>query len=180
MPHTLSPKLPIALGLLILACGCGIESDTIESITEVVNRAGNSGSNGEMSDSSDPFSVANGVMGSANIAESGNDLLSREHSFEPLYPDRDNPFVYPDEVDNNASAPTSTSVAEIQVMGFANVQSNLDGSAKESKVMLKTNVGIKLLAVGEQVGPITVLRIDSPTVELKMGSLIWTATMFDR
>jgi hypothetical protein len=36
------------------------------------------------------------------------------------------------------------------------------------------------LAVGDQVGQITVLRIDPPAVELKMGSLIWTATMFDR
>ena len=115
------------------------------------------------------------------------ELATSSPSYTPLYPDRDNPFVYPADANNDAVVPTSTSVAEIQVMGFANVQSHgksVNGtkasSAMESKVLLKTDLGIKLLAVGEHVGQITVLRIDSPTVELKMGSLIWTATMFDR
>ena len=188
MPQACSIKLPIAqrmlfsAAFLVLAGGCGIEPDTLDSITEVIHRGAGSGMNLRADTSSDLFSSGDGEASNEGFSKDGDPSFSGSHSFEPLYPERANPFSYPTEVDSNSATATGASVAEIQVMGFANVQENsgLGNSVAESKVLLKTNAGIKLLAVGEQVGQIKVLRIDSPTVELKMGSLIWTATMFDR
>ncbi|WP_068257922.1 hypothetical protein [Rubripirellula obstinata] len=191
MHRSCCPKLPIALpatlGFLLFASGCGIDPETLDSLTQVVNRNSDAGLVQGNSDLSDSFSQSIDNQGGRVNTGSGDDSLSAAHSFKPLYPDRENPFVYPSDVDTSTAAPTSTSVAEIQVMGFANVQSggmSVNGTSSipsgESKVLLKTNHGIKSLAVGDQVGQITVLRIDPPTVELKMGSLIWTATMFDR
>lgn len=181
--------LPITLGFLLFASGCGIDPETLDSLTQVVNRSSGNGLASGNSDLTDSFSQS--IDGQGDRANSdnkdGSGSLSAAHSFKPLYPDRENPFVYPSDIDTNAAAPTSTSVADIRVMGFANVQSGgmsvnetSNIPSGESKVLLKTNLGIKSLAVGDQVGQIAVLRIDPPTVELKMGSLIWTATMFDR
>ena len=173
---------PFVVGLLFFAGGCGIEPDTLSSITEVINRGGDSGLNLQAGTSLNSFSSTSGAAGKEGFDENGNPTLSGSPAFEPKYPERVNPFAYPSEAESQSVTPIGTSVTDIQVMGFANVEghSSSDGSKPESKVLLKTNVGIKLLAVGEKVGSITVLRIDSPTVELQMGSLTWTATMFDR
>ena len=162
---------------MLLACGCSMESETLKSITEVVGQSTGSGMvaavGKSLADSSKNSSVNPGSTGAPST------------SFQPKFPDRANPFQYPTDASETVAVPTRTSVADIRVMGFADVVTrngeNPDAAnVAKRRVLLQTSVGIKSLAVGDRIGQIQVLRIDPPAVELKMGSLIWTATMFDR
>ena len=57
-------------------------------------------------------------------------------------------------------------------MGFSNV--------RELQVFLRIDDRIRSLRVGEAFRGIKVVAIREPVVELRMGSLVWTATMFDK
>jgi hypothetical protein len=66
---------------------------------------------------------------------------------------------------------TITTVAQVEVLGFAEVD--------EPRVFLRTKETTKSLKVGDVTDGVEVIAIKPPAVELRMGSLVWTATMFD-
>lgn len=172
--------LTVGMGVM-LSCGCSVEPETLKSITKVVGRSTGS----ELA-----AAVGQSLAESpAKKQQQRADHNAASSSFQPHYPLRTNPFIYPADASEVTPVPTSTSVAEIRVMGFADVrQLSLTAAAgdpvaapqTQQRVLLKTSMGIKSLSVGDQIGQIQVLRISPPAVELKMGSLIWTATIFDR
>lgn len=172
--------LTVGMGVM-LSCGCSVEPETLKSITEVVGRS---------TGSEWAATVGQPLAESpAKKQQKRTDDNAASSSFQPHYPLRTNPFLYPADASEVSPVPTSTSVAEIRVMGFANVRQPaladpagdpVAATQTQQRVLLKTSVGIKSLSVGDQVGQIQVLRISPPAVELKMGSLTWIATMFDR
>lgn len=176
--------LTVGIGVT-LSCGCSVEPETLKSITEVVGRSTGS----ELA-----AAVGQSLAESpAKKQQKRTDNNAASSSFQPHYPLRTNPFLYPADASEVSPVPTSTSVAEIRVMGFADVRQPsladpvsdpagdpVAATKTQQRVLLKTSVGIQSLSVGDQIGQIQVLRISPPAVELKMGSLIWTATMFDR
>lgn len=92
--------------------------------------------------------------------------------FAATNPDRVDPFSFPAGVANSDQAGTTiNTVAQVEVLGFANVD--------EPRVFLRTKGMIKSLGVGRVTDGVEVVAINPPEVELRMGSLIWTATMFD-
>ena len=141
----------VLLAATMFSAGCGVEPETLQSLTQAVNTI--SAQQSLASQEQDPFGQANSV-------------------FEAPYPDRVDPFSFP------AGAPVSdqegttiTTVAQVRVLGFANVD--------EPRVFLRAKEITKSLGVGDVTDGIEVVAIKPPAVELRMGSLTWTATMFD-
>ena len=84
---------------------------------------------------------------------------------------RQNPFEFPiDLLGEQTSDPVKT-VGQISVMGFADVG--------RPTVMLKTPRDVYSLGIGESVDGITVIAINPPAVDLQLGTLNWTAHLFD-
>ncbi len=138
---------------LIGVIGCGASPETMNDLQAAIGRVSQ-------------------VNGSGAMSETTSDA-SKPSSFVILYPDRVNPFEYPaDDVDSAVSSASISSVGEIVVLGFANVGPN-------PRVFLRSSGNTRVLGVGDKLGNIEVQAIDPPRVELKMGTLIWTATMFD-
>jgi hypothetical protein len=139
----------VVLAATMFSMGCGVEPETLKSLTEAVNTI----SAQQSLASQDPFGQVDSVFDAPN-------------------PDRVDPFSFP------AGAPVSdqegttiTTVAKVKVLGFANV----DGP----RVFLRAKETTKSLSVGDVTDGIEVVAIKPPAVELRMGSLTWTATMFD-
>lgn len=100
-------------------------------------------------------------------------LLDQNPDFQAPYPERENPFSFPADVaDANFLGGPAHSVAQVQVVGFADVE--------EPRVFLRIRNETKSLAVGEQMDGVEVVKINPPAAELRLGSLLWTVTMFDR
>lgn len=141
----------MALAATLFSTGCGIEPGTLESLKEAVNTIS-----------------AQQTLASQDRDEiEPNDLV-----FAAPNPDRVDPFAF------QAGAPISdqagttiNSVAQIEVLGFANVD--------EPRVFLRTKGMTRSQGVGGVTEGVEVVAINPPEVELRMGSLIWTATMFD-
>ncbi|MDA8743719.1 hypothetical protein N9N28_03695 [Rubripirellula amarantea] len=158
-----------------LASGCGMNAATIDSIREVVEQS----STGDVSqssnaDSDSPLSVAlSKLKGEADGrgANSGEDPEFTS-TYSPPFPDRDNPFYYPSRGEEAEVNDATASVADIEVLGFASIH--------EPTVLLRTKSGVKSMKVGDRIDGVTVVSIREPVVELKLGTLVWTATMFDR
>ena len=105
-------------------------------------------------------------------AQAIGESLAAEPRFDPPFPDRIDPFSFPDTAPVADSNSTSiTMVAQVEVLGFAYVD--------EPRVFLKTRDTTKSLKVGDLTDGVEVVAINPPTVDLKMGTLVWTATMFD-
>ena len=177
----LASCLATLLGTMALLAGCGVDSETLGSLTEMVDRVSQTSSaasqgNGEI-DGENTFSAAFGAMGGEG-ENTPSGARSSAAKFKPPYPDRANPFRFPSDAETAGSANPGTAVADIQVMGFADVA--VAGGKAQRRVLLKTNAGMQSLSVGQRSGGMLVLRINEPAVELQLGSLIWTATMFDR
>ncbi|TWU59867.1 hypothetical protein Poly51_01400 [Rubripirellula tenax] len=145
---------------MVLTVGCGSDSETLESIREAV---------GQVSRVSNPASGNSADQ----PGDPGNDVVLS--NFTPPYPDREDAFSYPGEGTTSSEQSESAavnSVAEIEVLGFANVG--------QAKVFLRSKSITRSLAVGDRFDGVEVVNIEPPRVEMKMGSLIWTATMFDK
>ena len=145
-------------GHFVLFCtlvlsGCGIEPEAFESIREVVETA-------SMTTTAEPFALQRPE--------------SESMQFDPPYPDRVDPFTFPSGTTIASDQPGTSilSAAQVDVMGFANV--------KEPRVFLRTKDTTKSLAVGDVVDGVEVIGIHPPAVDLRMGSLQWRATMFDK
>ena len=141
----------IVLAATALSMGCDIEPGTLESLKDAVNT----------------------ISAQQSLASQGqHQFRPAERGFDAPNPGRVDPFSFP------AGAPVSdqtgttiTTAAQVQVVGFANVD--------EPRVFLRTKAMTKSLGVGGVTDGVEVVAINPPAVELRMGNLVWTATMFD-
>ncbi|WP_146536692.1 hypothetical protein [Rubripirellula reticaptiva] len=151
----LSAKLGLPVLIASVTVGCGSDPDTLGTLREIVSQTSHSTKSGNFG--SDRDTVASG----ADVRK-----------FTAPYPDRQDAFAYPGQSpEANVAVVSATSVAEFKVLGFANVG--------EPRVFLKSKSATKSVAVGEKFDGVHVLEINPPRVELQMGTLVWTATMFD-
>ena len=95
-------------------------------------------------------------------------------TFEPSYPDRVDPFTYPNDSTLQPSEIDTSikSAAHVDVLGFANLGS--------PRVFLRARDKTHSLSEGDTIYGVEVIEIRPPAVRLRMGSLMWTATMFDK
>ncbi len=132
--------------------GCGVQPETLATLTEAVRTA---------QDHARTLQPPPSVIAAPSKSE-----------FKPAHPNRVDPFVFPSEITDNQRAPVpTTSVAQVRVMGFAEVD--------ELRVLLEAKDSTQSLKVGDELNGIEVVAIKPPTVELRLGNLIWTASMFD-
>jgi hypothetical protein len=150
----MNSKPVLCLLLIAAAClpGCDVDPETMDSLQSAVSTV----------------SAKAATAPAANAPEES--LIAQ---FEPQYPERVDPFVFAVEVPvNNDNSTTINSASRVQVLGFGNVG--------EPRVFLRINDRTGPYKVGDSVGGVEVVSIREPVVELRMGSLVWTATMFDK
>ena len=134
----------------MLAAGCGLEPETIETLQGVVQT----------------------VTAGPAVAEPVEQDSESDATFRPAYPDRVDPFSFPETAPVSDESSTSiTSVAQVEILGFAEVD--------EPRVFLRTRDQIKSLKVDDVVDGVEVVSISPPTARLRMGTLVWTATMYE-
>ncbi|EMI16359.1 hypothetical protein RMSM_06697 [Rhodopirellula maiorica SM1] len=99
--------------------------------------------------------------------------MATEVRFRPKYEERTDPFRFPNDqpaaVVNRESRVSKAT--QLEVLGFAQLD--------VPKVILRTKDSTITLAAGESHFGLQVLEIHPPSVKLRSGNLIWTATMFD-
>ena len=136
--------------------GCNVDPETLESLQAAVN-------------------TVSAAQPSDAVGESATEPKQEtaESQFVPKFPNRVDPFSFPAgiEMGDQDMTPMAT-VAAVEVLGFGNVG--------EAHVLLRINEQSSALRAGESVDGIKVIAINPPTVQLQMGTLIWTATMFDK
>lgn len=143
------------VALLISHSGCGVNPETIEHLRAAVNTVSSDGDS---------------AIGDGPTKEIATGIAKIR--FEPSYPDRKDPFSFPagEGTGKRASSPVAT-MSEVEVLGFAKVG--------QQHVLLRSGESSRSLRVGESIDGIRVVAINPPTVRLQMGTLVWTATMFD-
>lgn len=141
--------------MLVSLSGCGVDPETLESLQAATST----------------ISAAQ-VQVSPEITK-GPATKSSKSQFTPANPDRLDPFTFPSDGNKESGAGSSmTTVAEIEVLGFANVG--------KPHVLLRSGETVRSMQVDESIDGIRVITINPPIVQLQMGTLIWTATMFDK
>lgn len=149
------PRIGITLVGLSMLAGCDADSDSISQLSSVVGR---------VQQVNESLAAAGGTA---------NDVATTGISFAAPYPNRTDPFHFPGDESDAAETPVSLiSVGDIVILGFASVN-------EKPKVFLRSKDVTRVLAVGDRVDNVEVQAIDPPRVELRMGTLVWTATMFD-
>ena len=149
--RTESITFAFVLTVALFSTGCGVDPKTLQSLRDAVNTVSTTS-----------------AVASHDLAEP----MPVDSQFIPPHPERMDPFSF------SASGPVSVQerptipvVAQVQVLGFAQVD--------EPRVLLRTKGTTMSLKVGDRIDGIQVMAIDAPTVELQMGSLLWTASMFE-
>ncbi len=153
-----------ALLVVSLTVGCGVEPETLDSLRAAVETISSDGS-GLTSGLTSGLPQGDGTENDLNTSSGLAD------AFQPPHPDRVDAFSFTAGVEFNGQGSVETSVANVVVIGFANV--------REPRVFLRIEDQTRSLRVGEVANGIEVVAIREPVVELRMGSLLWTATMFD-
>jgi len=139
----------------VVCGGCGIKPETLTALKEAVNAAAaQDGLGGATADTPEVVEVA----------------------YQPLYPNRVDPFSFPGQAPGAATEDTtSDSVTDgigVKVLGFAEVD--------EPRVLLRIKGSTASLKVGETTDGVEVIAIRPPAADLRIGTLSWTATMFDK
>ncbi|MFK8110688.1 MAG: hypothetical protein AB8B91_00715 [Rubripirellula sp.] len=132
--------------------GCGVEPETLESLRGAVNTVSAQSGNAALPSDTEK-----------------NDSLAAQ--YEPPHPERTDPFAFASEAPVNDFSTTINSSTNVEVLGFAHV--------RERRVFLRLKGQTHSLTVGGIASGVQVVAIREPVVELKMGNLVWTATMFD-
>ena len=142
--------------LLISQSGCGVDPQTLESLHSAVR-----GVSSAQEDADPEFESVTQAVATPEV------------QFQPPHPEREDPFNFPagSEVANRESTAT-TNIAEVEILGFAKVG--------EQHVLLRSGEKSRSLIAGESIDGVRVIEINPPTVRLQMGTLTWTATMFDK
>ena len=98
-------------------------------------------------------------------------FAATELQYLPPYPNRVDPFSFPvGTSDAGAERNVPHANVAVDVLGFADVD--------DPRVFLRLDGRTHSLAEGSRVGGIEVVKIKPPVVELRRGTLVWTATMF--
>jgi hypothetical protein len=97
--------------------------------------------------------------------------LETQSKFTPPFPDRVNPFLYPDETSKN-SADTNASNLSVELIGFANVGT--------PRVVIRIGDSVYSPSVGQRIGNLEVISIQPPQAEFRNGSFSWTANLHQR
>lgn len=141
----------------VVCSGCGINPETLTALKEAVNAA----------------SAQNGLGGASPTTPEVVKV-----AYEPMYPDRVDPFSFPGQPSGAPIANSSTAAESVtdgigvQVLGFANVD--------EPRVLLRIKGNTASLKAGDSTDGVEVIAIRPPAAELRIGTLSWTATMFDK
>lgn len=149
-----------ALGPVVLVLansGCSVDPETLESLQSAVN-------------------TVSGVQSDANEAEPTTEpqtVIASEVQFRPPHPEREDPFTFPAGAEvSNRESKAKTNIAQVEILGFAKIG--------EQHVLLRSGDKSRSLTAGESIDGVRVIEIKPPMVRLQMGTLIWTATMFDK
>lgn len=148
-----------ATGLAVLLagqCGCGVDAETLGSLQSAVRVVA----------SAQPESTTDNV-------QKAQATPTLESQFIPPHPQRQDPFSFPDKADTATQDTKALStVSEVEILGFANVGTQ--------HVLIRSGDTTKSLKVGQVIDGVRIVAIHPPTVQLQMGTLLWTATMFDK
>ncbi len=145
----------------VAVSGCGVEQQSLSSLREIIHTASTGGQETEQP------AVADDEADKAF----GQDQY--DVPFDPPYPERVDPFTFPagTTVAKDQPGTSITAAAQVDVLGFADVG--------EARVFLRTKETTHSLSVGDMIEGVEVIGIHPPTVDLRMGSLQWRASMFD-
>ena len=137
---------------LVVSSGCDVQPETMEAFRQVAAQSGNA---------------------QASFAKQV-EVTRVNATFDPTYPNRVDPFTFPDDSTLESSGADSSikSAAQVDVVGFADLG--------QPRVFLRARDKTHSLTVGEMIYGIEVVEILPPAVRLRMGSLTWTTTMFDQ
>lgn len=145
-------RLAMAIAITLpVTVGCGIQPETVTSFRRA---------------------AAQSIQHQASAA-TRLDTTPVKAVFHPSYPDRKDPFSFPYESTLESPGPDTSikSAAQVDVVGFADLG--------QPRVFLRARDKTHSLTVGEKAYGVEVVEIRPPAVRLRMGSLTWTATMFD-
>tara|TARA_R110002049_G_scaffold46487_1_gene135086 strand:+ start:5907 stop:6383 length:477 start_codon:yes stop_codon:yes gene_type:complete len=136
---------------LIFLSGCSGQTQTIESFRRISNQTAKPAAT-----DSEPSRVT-----------------APDQAFDANFPDRIDPFTFPSDVESDKPSGDHSikSAAQVDLIGFADVG--------EPRVFLRARGKTHSLTVGDTVYGVEVTEIRPPAVRMRMGSLAWTATMFD-
>lgn len=98
---------------------------------------------------------------------------SLDDQFQPPHPERTDPFAFAAGAEVQDESTTIKAATRVEVLGFANV-------GKTPRVLVRIGENIQSLGTGDSTHGVEVVSIREPVVELRKGSLLWTATMFDK
>jgi hypothetical protein len=145
-------RIVVAFAAVSLTVGCGVDSETLGSLREAVE------------------TIRQPVPAPRPIEATP---VESPSTFEPPHPDRVDPFSFPqDEQTAEPSGEIVPSVTQVEVLGFAHVD--------EPRVLLRTQGIVSSLRVGQSANGVEVIAIESPRVQLRAGSVVWTASLFDQ
>ncbi|TWU63129.1 hypothetical protein V7x_48670 [Crateriforma conspicua] len=133
--------------------GCGDAATTLEAIQNAV--------------------PVRGITATPSQESQTADVQATPVAFDPVSPDRVNPFVYPggEQDERSGFAVRGANASQVKVLGFADVG--------VPRVFLRIEDETKILREGDQAMNIRVVKINPPNVVLAIDNLTWTATMFD-
>ncbi|GAA4451981.1 hypothetical protein [Novipirellula rosea] len=143
------PAVCVAFALTI--SGCSVEPEQIEQWSDSLR--------------------ASGAIGSPTARSP--QPIATEIRFRPKYQERSDPFHFPNDQPTTVVKRDSrvSKATQLEVLGFAQLD--------VPKVILRTKDSTITLATGQSHDGLEVLLIHPPSVKLKSGNLVWTATMFD-
>ena len=129
--------------------GCGINSETLETLQQVSLKQQDAVADLDRHESRLPSTP--GV------------------DFQVPFPQRDNPFAVSTDSPDRFSE-TALSTVDVQVKGFAKIG--------QQQAILRVKGETRFVIVGDRIGGLEVLAIVPPRVRLKSGNLVWDANMF--
>lgn len=147
-------RFSMVMATVLFSIGCDLEPGTLESLQEAVKT----------------ISAQQPVVSQEQAR-----VEPDRGAFVPSNPSRVDPFSFPATApisNSNEAGTTIPTAAQVEVLGFANVH--------EPRVFLRIKDLTRSLGVGGVSDGVEVLAIKPPAVDLQMGSLRWTATMFDQ
>ena len=164
MKRSFTSLLNLSLFCLPAMVGCDVEPETLEALASAAEKMQGNEEGGA-------FSSMRAISRVSLDQNRDSSKSPANQSFQPDFPDRTDPFTFPEDTGQGQDTSAEAAVKRVEVLGFSNVN--------ESRVFVRTRSGVKSIRVGERFDGIEVIQINSPMVEMKVGNTVWTATMFD-
>jgi hypothetical protein len=131
--------------------GCGANPETLLEVVDKVREV----------------STANTEV-DADLETDLTPTVEPQSKFTPPYPERVNPFLYPEDT-SDSPVDTNVSSLAVELLGFANVGTQ--------RVVIRIGGSVYSPAVGQRVGNLDVISIHPPQAEFRNGSFSWTANL---